>query len=69
VYVVGVEGRSCVLMDEMECFELGTFYVDIDVMREYAVDADCHVLSCFGGLFFLAFCGGSLIVFFFADLC
>jgi hypothetical protein len=69
VYVVGVDGRSCVLRDEMGCFELWYFYVDTDVMRVYVVDADCHMLSCSGGLFFVAFSGGSLIVFLFALLC
>jgi hypothetical protein len=33
-------------------------YVDVDAMRVYVVDTDDHVLSCLGGVFFLAFCGG-----------
>jgi hypothetical protein len=49
--VVGVNIRLCVLMDEMECFDFWSFYVDADVMRVYTDGADGHVSSCLGGLF------------------
>jgi hypothetical protein len=48
--VVAVNGRLCVLMDEMGCFEFWSFYVDIHVMLVYVVDSDSHVSSCLGGL-------------------
>jgi hypothetical protein len=44
MYVVGVCGRLCVLMDEMGCFEFWHFYVDVDVMRVYVVGADGHIV-------------------------
>jgi hypothetical protein len=69
VYVVGVDGRSCVLINEKRCLEFCSFYAHTDVMHAYVFDARGHVLSCVGGLFFLAFCGGSPIVFLFAVLC
>jgi hypothetical protein len=58
VYGAGFSGCSCVLMDEMVCFELLSFYVSTDVMWVYTVGADGQVLSCLGGLFFVAFCCG-----------
>jgi hypothetical protein len=44
VYVVGVNGCLCVLMDEMACFEFWTYYVDTDLMHLYVVGTDsrCH---------------------------
>jgi hypothetical protein len=54
VYVVIVNGRLCVLMAEMGCFEFPSSYVDVDAMRVYAL----LVSSSLGGLFFLAFCDG-----------
>jgi hypothetical protein len=50
VYVVGVNGRFCVLMDEMGCFELLSFYVDIDIMQVCVFGADELVSPCLGGL-------------------
>jgi hypothetical protein len=50
VYVVGVHGRLCVLMDEMGCFEFWPIYVCIDVIRVYVAGADDHVSTCLGGL-------------------
>jgi hypothetical protein len=45
-------------MDEMECFEFWSFYVDIDIMRVYVVGADGHVSSCLCSLFLLGYyCG------------
>jgi hypothetical protein len=32
VYAVGVNGRLCVLMDGMGCFEFWSFYAYIDIM-------------------------------------
>lgn len=58
VYVVGVNGRFCVLMDAMGRFEFWSFCVDADDMRVYAVAADGHVSSCSGGVSFLAFRSG-----------
>jgi hypothetical protein len=30
VYVVGVKGRLCVLMDEIECFEFWPFCIGVE---------------------------------------
>jgi hypothetical protein len=49
VYVVGVNGRLCVLMNEMRCFEFWSFHVDIDAIGVYIVASDVHVSSCLGG--------------------
>jgi hypothetical protein len=48
--VVGVSDHLCVLMGEMGCFEFWSFYVDTDVVRVYAADADGQVSSCLCGL-------------------
>jgi hypothetical protein len=66
MYAVGANGRFCVLIDEIRCLEFWSFCVDIDAMQVYVVGGVGHVSSCFGGLFFLTFCGGSLVVFLFA---
>jgi hypothetical protein len=42
---------------------------DIGVMLVCVVGADSHVSSCFSGLLFLSFSGGSMIVFLFSVLC
>jgi hypothetical protein len=52
VYAAGVNGRLCVLMDEVGCFEFWSFCVDPGVMRAYVGGADGHVSPCLGGLFF-----------------
>jgi hypothetical protein len=62
VDVVSVSGHVCVSVDEMGCFELWFFYVDIDVMRVYVVGVDGHVSSCLDGLFFRRSVVGSLAV-------
>jgi hypothetical protein len=36
-YVVGVNGRLCVLMHKMVCLEFWTFHIDVDVIRVYVV--------------------------------
>jgi hypothetical protein len=43
MYVVGVNGRLCVLMDEIGCLELWSSCVDTDAMRACVVGADGHV--------------------------
>jgi hypothetical protein len=63
VFVIGVSGRVCVLMDEMGCFELW-----FDVIRVYVVGVDGHVSSCLNGLFFRRSVVGSLAMILFAIL-
>jgi hypothetical protein len=50
MYFIGVNGRLCVLMDEMECSEFWSLYADIDIMWVYVVGADDYVSFCLGGL-------------------
>jgi hypothetical protein len=64
--IVGVNGRLCVLIDDMGFFQSWSFYVDMWV---YVVGDDGHVSSCLGSLFFLASVVGSLVVFLFVFLC
>jgi hypothetical protein len=50
VYVAGISGHLCVLMNEMGCLEFWSFYADTDVMQVCTVGADGHMLFCLSGL-------------------
>jgi hypothetical protein len=54
MYVVSVDGRLCVLAEEIGCPEFWPFCVDTDAMRVYVVGADGHVSFCLDFLLFFS---------------